>query len=160
MTSPAASPPAAREDFNSLPPPGGESFTEPAEGGRVRGPLTFHIPRLRKNRNLVQTRFHSGQIGEVDQRSERSSSNPLSASARDATGNRGGGSSLVIVGGVTQPLRTALASIGPRSSLGGTSSATTLSRSTTRTVSPASARRTYFASLLPSTLRLTARISR
>src|SRR5216684_2688641 len=77
------------------------------------------------------------------------------------TGFRGGGLSLMSVGGVIQPWRTASASIasariGARPDRGGTSSATTRSRSVINTVSPPAARRTYSLSLFLRTLSPTA----
>jgi hypothetical protein len=98
---------------------------------------------------------------EVNQRSLRSCSSSFCSLRKDVTGLRGGGPDAASAGGVIQPLRTASASKASASTgllvlSGGTSSATTRSRSVTRTVSPRSARRTYSLSLFFSTFNPTA----
>jgi len=95
---------------------------------------------------------------EVNQRSLRSCSISFFSFRKDVTGLRGGGVDAVSAGGVIQPLRTASdskasASTGLLVLSGGTSSATTRSRSVTRTVSPRSARRTYSLSLFFKTFK-------
>ncbi len=80
----------------------------------------------------------------------------------DVTGARGGIPDPGISGGVSQPWRTtsarrASATAGARSARGGTSSATTRSRSVTRTISPLAARRTYSLRRFFRILRPTAR---
>ncbi len=89
---------------------------------------------------------------EIDHCSSRSCFSSRSRSRRDITGLRGGGPTAGRAGGVIQPCRTASASkasarSGLRLFCGGTSSATTRSRSVTSTVSPLAARRTYSLSL-------------
>src|SRR4051812_3109943 len=79
------------------------------------------------------------------------------------TGLRAGGSRAIKIGGVIQPLRqasdhSASDSRGLRVGLGGPISATTRSRSVTRTVSPPAASRTYSLSLFLRSLRPTERI--
>ena len=85
---------------------------------------------------------------EIDHRSLLSPSNSARRSRSGATGAGRGGSPTSSAGGVNQPLRTASAScmsarIGLLVSRGGPISATTRSRSVTRTVSPDDASRTY-----------------
>jgi hypothetical protein len=97
---------------------------------------------------------------EIDQRSSRSCSSSFCKLRKDVTGLRGGGSEAASAGGVIQPLRTASeskasASTGLLVLSGGTSSATTRSRSVTSTVSPRSARRTYSLSLFFRTFKPT-----
>ena len=98
---------------------------------------------------------------EIDQRSLRSCSSSSSNLPKDVMGLRGGGSDPASAGGVIQPLRTASerrasASTGLLVLSGGTSSATTRSRSVTNTVSPCSASRTYSLSLFFRTFKPTA----
>ena len=98
---------------------------------------------------------------EVNQRSLRSCSSSFCNLRKDVTGLRGGGPDAASAGGVIQPLRTASASKASASTgllvlSGGTISATTRSRSVTRTVSPRSARRTYSLSLFFRTFNPTA----
>src|SRR5262245_27268513 len=100
---------------------------------------------------------------EIDHRSSRARPRSARISLKLATGLRGGGRSSTRVGGVTQPSRTASASMasasmGLRPAWGGTSSATTRSRSVTSTTSPLAAKRTYSLSLFFRTLMPTARI--
>ena len=100
----------------------------------------------------------------VNQRSLRSCSSSFCSLRKEVTGLRGGGVDAASAGGVTQPLRTASDSNASDSTgllvlSGGTSSATTRSRSVTRTVSPRSARRTYSLSLFFRTFKPTAFIS-
>ena len=100
---------------------------------------------------------------EIDHRSSRSCSISLSKSRKIMIGFRGGGPPVGKTGGVIQPCRTASASkasvrSGLRLFWGGTSSATTRSRSVTSTVSPPAARRTYSLSLSLRTFNPTARI--
>src|SRR5262245_59799687 len=99
---------------------------------------------------------------EIGHRSARSFSSSFSSSRMLVTGLRGGTVPPGSREGVIQPLRTASASMlsasrGLRPSRGGTSSATTRSRSVTRMVSPPAARRTYSLSLFFSVLSPTAR---
>src|SRR5579863_2851183 len=80
------------------------------------------------------------------------------------TGLRAGGSGPINTGGVIQPWRqasnhSASDGNGLRVGRGGPISATTRSRSVTRTVSPPAARRTYSLSLFLSSLRPTERIT-
>ena len=101
---------------------------------------------------------------EINQRSLRSNSSSFFSLRKDVTGLRGGGVDAARAGGVIQPLRTASdskasANTGLLVAWGGTISATTRSRSVTRTVSPPSARRTYSLSLFFRTFRPTAFIS-
>src|SRR5664280_3380473 len=101
---------------------------------------------------------------EVDHRSARSRCRLLRSSPIVITGLRGGGSRPIKIGGVIQPWRqapdhSASDSNGLRVGLGGPISATTRSRSVTRTVSPPAARRTYSLSLFLSVLRPTERIT-
>jgi hypothetical protein len=101
---------------------------------------------------------------EVNQRSLRSCSSSFCSLRKDVTGLRGGGVDAASAGGVIQPLRTASesnasASTGLLVLSGGTSSATTRSRSVTNTVSPPSARRTYSLSLFFRTFNPTAFMS-
>jgi len=98
---------------------------------------------------------------EINQRSLRSCSSSFFSLRKDVTGLRGGGVDAASAGGVIQPLRTASdskasANTGLLVPWGGTISATTRSRSVTRTVSPPSARRTYSLSLFFRTFRPTA----
>ena len=100
---------------------------------------------------------------EINQRSLRSCSSARSSLRKDISGLRGGGPAPGRAGGVIQPWRTASASkasasTGLRLFSGGTSSATTRSRSVTRMVSPRSARRTYSLSLFLRTFIPTALI--
>ena len=100
---------------------------------------------------------------EINQRSLRSCSSSFFSLRKDVTGLRGGVDA-ARAGGVIQPLRTASdskasANTGLLVAWGGTISATTRSRSVTRTVSPPSARRTYSLSLFFRTFRPTAFIS-
>ena len=97
----------------------------------------------------------------VNQRSLRSCSSSFCSLRKEVTGLRGGGVDAASTGGVIQPLRTASDSNASDSTgllvlSGGTSSATTRSRSVTRTVSPRSARRTYSLSLFLRTFKPTA----
>src|SRR4029078_9459849 len=101
---------------------------------------------------------------EINQRALRSCSSSFFSFRKDVTGLRGGGVDAASAGGVIQPLRTpseskASASSGLLVVSGGTISATTRSRSVTRTVSPPSARRIYSLSLFFTTFRPTAVIS-
>src|SRR6266508_5698079 len=120
--------------------------------------------RPERDRGMPILREQLGQgdrCVDVDQRSARSYSSSFRTELKVATGRRGGGPSRSIRGGVTNPSRTAWASraldaMAPRPSLGGPSSATTRSRSVTRTVSPAAAIRTYSLSLFFSTFNPTA----
>ena len=86
---------------------------------------------------------------DVDHRSLRSSSSSDSSSLNGSTGcAAGGGPAWGRAGGVNQPLRTASANIASASTgllpaLGEAISATTRSRSVTKTVSPEAAKRTY-----------------
>lgn len=99
---------------------------------------------------------------DVDQRPSRSARSSDRISSRRATGCRGGAPLAGNAGGVTQPRRTASArrasaGVALRPAAGGTSSATTRSRSVTRTVSPDDAARTYslswfFRALMPTIL--------
>src|SRR6266498_3813361 len=89
---------------------------------------------------------------EIDQRSARSRSSSPRSSSSGATGSLGGMEPGGRTGGVTHPWRTASASraserSGLRVSRGGTSSATTRSRSVMSTDSPFPTRRTYSESL-------------
>lgn len=98
---------------------------------------------------------------EINQRSLRSSASSRVRSRKDMTGLRGGTPEAGSAGGVIHPFRTASAksasaNTGLRVLSGGTSSATTRSRSVTRTVSPLSASRTYSLSLFLRTLSPTA----
>jgi len=98
---------------------------------------------------------------EINQRSLRSCSSSFFSFRKDVTGLRGGGVDAASAGGVIQPLRTASdskasASTGLLVVSGGTISATTRSRSVTRTVSPPSARRIYSLSLFFRTFKPTA----
>ena len=98
---------------------------------------------------------------EINQRSLRSCSSSFFSFRKDVTGLRGGGVDAASAGGVIQPLRTASESKASASSgllvvSGGTISATTRSRSVTRTVSPPSARRIYSLSLFLRTFKPTA----
>ena len=101
---------------------------------------------------------------DVDHRSLLSSSSSPRRSLSGATGFDAGGSPVAgSTGGVNQPARTASASrasarIGLRVSLGGPISATTRSRSVTRTVSPDAASRMYSLSRLLSTFMPTDRM--
>src|SRR5262245_34181448 len=100
---------------------------------------------------------------EVDHRSSRSCCRSCMSCRSVMTGLRGGGPPPVSAGGVSHPSRTASASNasatnGLRPAWGGTISATTRSRSVTRTVSPLAARRTYSLSLFLSTFRPTERM--
>ena len=97
---------------------------------------------------------------EIDHRSLRSRSSSRRNSRKDMTGLRGGGPDGGRAGGVIQPWRTASASkasakTGVRFFSGGTISATTRSRSVTKTVSPCAARRTYSLSLFFRTFKPT-----
>ena len=101
---------------------------------------------------------------EVDQRSLRSCSSSRFSCRKDITGLRGGTPVDGNAGGVIHPWRMASASNASASSgllplSGGTISATTRSRSVTRTVSPRSAKRTYSLSLFFRTFNPTARIA-
>jgi hypothetical protein len=98
---------------------------------------------------------------EVNQSSLRSCLSSLWSLRKEIMGLRGGGVDAASAGGVIQPLRTASdskasASTGLLVLSGGTSSATTRSRSVTSTVSPRSARRTYSLSLFFKTFKPTA----
>ena len=103
---------------------------------------------------------------EIDHRSARSSSSSAMSASSGATGaGVGGGPAFARAGGVNRPRRTssarsASARIGLLSTLGGTISATTRSRSVTSTVSPDAAKRMYSLSLLFRTFRPTVRIER
>src|SRR5687768_2609632 len=99
----------------------------------------------------------------VNHRSLRSASSSWSNSARRATGFRAGRTWDGTIGCLTHPRRTTSASRASLTSTarpgsGGRSSATTRSRSVTRTVSPSAARRTYSLSLFFNALMPTARI--
>src|SRR5437016_173007 len=110
-------------------------------------------PELLRRKPVLGKKLRERDRGiEVDQRSSRSASSSVRIFFRRATGRLGGGCPGGSRAGVIQPPRTASASRaseskGLRLSLGGTSSATTRSRSVTRTVSPRAARRTYSESL-------------
>src|SRR5262249_21110232 len=100
---------------------------------------------------------------EVDHRSSRSCFRSCMSCRSVMTGLRGGEPPPVSAGGVSHPSRTpsasnASATNGLRPAWGGTISATTRSRSVTRTVSPLAARRTYSLSLFLSTFRPTERM--
>ena len=97
---------------------------------------------------------------EIDHRSLRSRFSSRSNSRKDMTGLRGGEPAAEREGGVIQPWRAASASKASASTglllfSGGTSSATTRSRSVTSTVSPCAARRTYSLSLFLRTFKPT-----
>src|ERR1700694_4412214 len=101
---------------------------------------------------------------EIDHRSARSRCRLLRSSSIVITGVRWGGPRPTEIGGVIQPCRKASinrasASSGLRLGLGGPISATTRSRSVTRTVSPPAASRTYSLSLFLRVLRPTERIT-
>ena len=100
---------------------------------------------------------------EVDHRSSRSRSSSRISWSKLMTGLRAGGSLSGRAGGVIQPWRTASANKAsprsrPRPARGGTISATTRSRSVTKTVSPLAAKRTYSLSLFFNTFNPTARM--
>lgn len=102
---------------------------------------------------------------QIDQRARRSSASSRRSRSREATGLLGGGGPGPSAGGVSQPCRTASASRasdrrGLREACGGTSSATTRSRSVTRIVSPPDARRTYSESLFFKVFRPTDRTNK
>src|SRR5450759_3267950 len=101
---------------------------------------------------------------EIDHRSARSRCISLRSSSIVITGLRAGGPRPTEIGGVIQPCRNASSnsasdSIELRAGLGGPISATTRSRSVTRTVSPPAASRTYSLSLFLSVLRPTERMT-
>src|SRR5271170_4857879 len=100
---------------------------------------------------------------EIDHRSARSRCRLLRSSSIVITGLRAGGPRPIESGGVIQPWRKASNnrasdSTELRVGLGGPISATTRSRSVTRTVSPPAASRTYSLSLFLSVLRPTERM--
>src|SRR5215471_16102461 len=116
----------------------------------VRRSAVFREPMRQRNRSV-----------QVNQRSLRSCSSSFCSFRKEETGLRGGGMDAASAGGVIQPLRTASESKASASSgllvlSGGTISATTRSRSVTKTVSPRSASRTYSLSLFFRTLSPTA----
>ena len=119
-------------------------------------------PKLFGRRSVLCEKVSQGNGGvEINQRSLRSCSSSFCNLRKDVTGLRGGGPDAASAGGVIQPLRTASdskasASTGLLVLSGGTSSATTRSRSVTSTVSPRSARRTYSLSLFFRTFKPTA----
>ncbi len=122
------------------------------------------LPKPFGRRMIFCKKVSQGNRGiEINHRSLRSCSNSRRSLRKDMTGLRGGGAADDSVGGVIQPWRTASASkASARTGLlfcsGGTSSATTRSRSVTSTVSPCAARRTYSLSLFFRTFRPTALI--
>src|SRR5215470_16163742 len=116
----------------------------------VRRSAVFREQMRQRNRSI-----------QVNQRSLRSCSSSFCSLRKEETGLRGGGLDAASAGGVIQPLRTASESKASASSgllvlSGGTISATTRSRSVTKTVSPRSASRTYSLSLFFRTLSPTA----
>jgi putative ABC transport system substrate-binding protein len=120
------------------------------------------LPESFRRLAVFRQEMSEGNRGvEINQRSLRSCSISFSSLRKDITGLRGGGPDAASAGGVIQPLRTASesrasASTGLLVLSGGTSSATTRSRSVTNTVSPCSARRTYSLSLFFRTFKPTA----
>ena len=101
---------------------------------------------------------------EIDHRSARLRCRWLRSSSIFMTGLRAGGPRPIEIGGVIQPCRkasnsSASDSIEVRVGPGGPISATTRSRSVTRTVSPPAASRTYSLSLFFRVLRPTERIN-
>src|ERR1051326_8390313 len=119
--------------------------------------------RLRRRAILGQEMRQGDRRIQIDHRSSRSCCNSRISSPNGMTGFRGGGAVSTSVGGVSHPSRTAWARsaserTGLRAAWGGTSSATTRSRSVTRTVSPLAASRTYSLSLFLRTFRPTERI--
>jgi hypothetical protein len=116
---------------------------------KIQNPKSLGSQQMRQRRGCV----------EINQRSLRWAVNSRASSRNDIIGLRGGISEAGSGGGVIQPFRTASAkSASSRTGLrvlsGGTSSATTRSRSVTRTVSPLSANRTYPLSLFSGLLVL------
>lgn len=125
------------------------------------------IPKLvRRRAPFIEKAGQRDRRIEVDQRSPRLSSRSRMISSNVMVAFRRGGSGVPggVVAGVSQPSRTPRArnssSGSARPGCGGTSSATTRSRSVTSTVSPAAAARTYSLSLFFSTLRPTERTVR
>jgi hypothetical protein len=120
------------------------------------------LPELFRGRAVFGQKMCERNRGvEIDQRSLRSWSNSRLRSRKDMTGLREGGPADESAGGLMRPWRTASASnasasTGLRCFSGGTSSATTRSRSVTSTVSPFAARRTYSLSLFLRTFNPTA----
>src|SRR5438445_9386002 len=119
--------------------------------------------RLRRRTVLRQQVGQRHRAIDLDHRSSRSWSSSLIRSRNFMTGLRGGAPAPTRVGGVTQPRRTASASMAsarkaPLPGCGGTISATTRSRSVTSTVSPLAASRMYSLSLFFSILRPMARM--
>src|SRR5665213_626057 len=123
------------------------------------------LPEFRGGRSVFGEKLgqENGAI-EVDHRSSRSRSMSFINFSNVMTGLRGGSGPDGSAGGRSTPLRTRSASfalVRPESrAWGGTSSATTLSRSVTRIVSPLAARRTYSLSLFFRILRPTTRMFR
>ena len=120
------------------------------------------LPKARRRQAVFRQKMgERNRSVKIDHRSLRSCSSSRSRSRNNITGLRGGGPEALRTGGVIQPWRTASASkASARSGLrlfsGGTSSATTRSRSVTSTVSPCAARRTYSLSLFLRTFNPTA----
>src|SRR5206468_2834538 len=118
------------------------------------------IPDLRRRFSILGQR---GGGVEVDHRSPRSSSISRRSCRSFATGGAAAGREGDSSAGVIHPRRTASArsasgTRGARAPLGGTSSATTRSRSAMSTVSPWLARRTYSLSFFFRVLRPTTRM--
>lgn len=112
---------------------------------------------------LCQTLGQENRGVEVDQGSDRSASSPERISSRVMTPGAVGNGPAPIKAGCKNPLRTASArkasaTKGARVSRGGTSSATTRSRSEIKIVSPPAARRTYSLNLFLRTFKPTDRI--
>jgi len=133
-------------------------FQQPASGKRL-------APQPLRGDTVLREELgkHHGAI-QIDHRSARSCASSRRSWRSVVTGCRGGGSAPGKAGGAIHPRRTASASLasarrGLRPSRGGPSSATTRSRSVTRTVSPPPARRTYSLNLFLRTLSPTARMS-
>ena len=116
------------------------------------------LEEIRRCAVLRQQMRQGDRAIEIDHRSSRSCRSSASSVSRRTTGWRGGGPLPGIAGGRNQPRRTASASSGLRPARGGTNSATTRSRSVTRTVSPLATKRTYSLSRFFRVLRPTARI--
>jgi hypothetical protein len=122
--------------------------------------IRFHTSH---SRTPGGNRSFSQQI-EIDHLSVRSRCRLLRSSSIFITGLRAGGPRPTEIGGVIQPCRkasnnSASDSSGLGTGLGGPISATTRSRSVTRTVSPPAESRTYLLSLVFSVLRPTERMN-
>src|SRR3984957_16816167 len=120
---------------------------------RIRREPVFSQPMCERHRAI-----------EIDHRSARSRCRLRKSWSIVMTGWRGGGPRPTEIGGVIHPCRKASnhrasESTELRVGLGGPISATTRSRSVTRTVSPPAASRTYSLSLFLSVLRPTERIT-